>query len=173
MLRLADLLNPGARSREAQLAHALRTVPLFSQLPAADLVTVWRELSELRVPSGHAICRRGEPGDRFYILKEGSLEVRLGLGPDGITIRRLVPGDSFGEMALLTDAPRSADVVSAEDAVLWVLDRADFQRITATSVPLLQALNRDLCARIDSLTHQIEELEARLGTRDIAGVAGM
>lgn len=173
MLRLADLLHNGARAREAQLAHALRTVPLFSQLPAAELVTVWRELSELRVPAGHAICRRGEPGDRFYILKEGALEVRLGLGPEGITIRRLVPGDSFGEMALLTDAPRSADVVAAEDAVMWVLERADFQRFAATSVPLLQALNRDLCTRIDRLTHQLEELEGRLGTRDVAGVSGM
>lgn len=173
MMRLVDLFSPGARSREAQLAHALRTVPIFAQLPADDLVTIWRHLSELRLPAGAVVCQRGEPGDRFYILKEGSFEVRLGLGPEGMAIRRLVPGDSFGEMALLTDAPRSADVVAAEDAVLWVLDRADFRRITAASVPLLQALNRDLCVRIDRLTHQLEDLEARSGTRDAAGVSGL
>ena len=172
-MRLVELLNPAARAKEAQLAHALRTVPLFKELPPDDLVRIWRALAEQEAPAGAVLCRRGDPGDRFYVVRSGSLEVRLGLGPSGVSIRRLLPGHTFGEMALLTGAPRSADVVAAEDSVLWVLEQRDFQHITASSIPLLQAINRDLCTRIDDLTHQISDLESQIGTRPRAGVAGM
>ena len=172
-MRLVDLLNPAARAREAQLAHSLRSVPLFKELPAGDLVNIWRHLSQVQIAAGEVVFRRGDPGDRFYVLHSGSLEVSLGLGSDGVHIRRLVPGDSFGELAILTGSPRSADIAAVEDAVLWVLERRDFEALTATSVPLLQALNRGLCSLIDKLTHQVEDLEGSLGTRTRTGVAGM
>ena len=105
-------------------------MPLFRDLPADDLVAVWRRLREVRLPAGAAVCERGAPGDRFYVVQSGSLEVRLGLEPDGVLLRRLLPGDAFGEMALLTGAPRSADVVTAEETVLWALERRDFEGLT-------------------------------------------
>jgi CRP-like cAMP-binding protein len=171
-MRLAALLDPRRRAREAQLAHALRSVPLFQDLPAADLVDIWQRLSELRVPAGTALCERGEPGDRLYIIQSGTVEVRLGLGADGITIRRDGPGNCVGEMSLITGEPRSADLVVAEDAVLWVLERADFEALAAHSVPLLRALNRVLCKRIGLMTLQLEDLEERAGQRG-ARVAGL
>lgn len=50
-MRLAALLAPRGRAREAQFAHALRTVPLFRDLPAGDLVAIWRQLREVRIPA--------------------------------------------------------------------------------------------------------------------------
>src|ERR687886_462901 len=144
-MRLASIFNPGEWSGEARLAHALRDVPLFKDVPAADLVAIWRCLTEERLPAGSIVCQRGEPGDRFYVVKSGELEVRLGMGPDGIPIRRLRPGDGFGEMALLTGEPRSTDIVVVEDAVLWALDKRDFDALTAHSMPLLRAINQSLC----------------------------
>src|SRR5919199_4286451 len=141
---MANLLHPGRRAQEARLAHALRSVPLLRELPAADLVAIWRCLQEVRVPAGTVLCHRGEPGDRFYMIQAGTLEARLGLGPSGVPIRRLGPGDFVGEMALLTGAPRSADVVVVEDAVLWSLERADFDAVMARSPSLARALNRQL-----------------------------
>ncbi|HEV2123181.1 MAG TPA: protein kinase [Chloroflexota bacterium] len=171
-MRLATLLNPIGYAREAQLAHALRSLPLFKELPASDLVELWRHLDRVRAEAGAIIFRRGDPGDRFYIVESGKLDVCLGVDEDGLPIRTLTPGDAFGEMALLTGAPRSADIVAVEESVLWVLERADFLRITGQSMPLLQAINRDLCTRIALMTLQIEDLEQRLGQRG-AGVAGM
>src|SRR5919199_75224 len=125
---MANLLHPGRRAQEARLAHALRSVPLLRELPAADLVAI-------------VLCHRGEPGDRFYMIQAGTLEVRLGLGPSGVPLRRLGPGDFVGEMALLTGAPRSADVVVADNAVLWALDRHDIEALLAGNMSLLQAFN--------------------------------
>src|SRR5438309_844185 len=102
---LSSIFRSGA-AREEQLAHALRSVPLFRAAPARDLVALWRQLGEARLPSGVAVCRQGEPGDQFFIVQAGSVEVRLGTGQSALTLYRLGPGDCFGEMALLTGAPR-------------------------------------------------------------------
>jgi CRP-like cAMP-binding protein len=162
-VRLAALLNPRGYARETQLSHALRSVPLFKNLPAGDLVALWRRLEQVRAEPGAIVCRRGDPGDAFYAIQSGSLQVCLGIGEDSINLRRLEAGDSFGEMALLTGEPRSADILALDECVLWALDRASFEDVTAHSVPLLKALNRDLAARIGALTLQFEALERRFG----------
>jgi CRP-like cAMP-binding protein len=159
-----------APADDARLAHALRRVQLFRDAPASDLQTVWRHLSEAQVRAGSVICRRGDPGDRFYIVRSGSVEVRLGTGQAGVLLYRLGPGDCFGEMSLLMDAVRSADVVALEDSVLWALERTDFDRILNSSIPLLRALNRSLAKRLAMATDVIEQSEL-VGPR--VGAAGL
>ncbi len=156
-------------ARKAQLAHALRSVPLFREIPAADLVAVWDRLTELRVPAGTVLFRQGDPGDRFYAIKEGALEVRLGTRRTGMVVRRRLPGDFVGELALLTGQPRSADVVVVEDAVLWALDRAHFETLLTRSAPLLLALNRALADRVAVVTRQLEDLAGSVGD-DLGGL---
>jgi CRP-like cAMP-binding protein len=157
-MRLAALAELRARAGNAALARELRRVPLFGDLPQGDALAVFDALSEVEAGAGTVVCRRGEPGDCAYIVEEGAVEARIGLGPDGVTLRRLGPGDVFGEMSLLTGEPRSADNVVVADAVLWVLDRADFQALTARSVPLLRALTRTLAER---MAENAERLEGR------------
>ena len=156
-MRLSTLLNPLGKVREAQLSHPLRAVPLFTHLSADDLNAIWRRIERRPAAAGAVVCRRGEPGDAFYVVQSGALEGRLGPAERSILVRRLGPGDPFGEMALLTGAPRSADVVATEESVLWCLDRQQFEEVTTQSIPLLRALNRDLAARIGDLTLQFEE----------------
>src|SRR5215472_17611599 len=131
---LTALFSARRRTSEEQLAHALRGAPLFRDLPVADLLAIWRRLEEVRAPAGTVICERGDPGDRFYVVRSGTLEIRLGLGPAGLVVRHLGPGDFVGEMALLTGSPRSADVVALEDVTLWMLTRRDFETLLAGSV---------------------------------------
>jgi CRP-like cAMP-binding protein len=155
-MRLAALAELRARAGNAALARELRRVPLFGDLPQGDALAVFDALSEVEAAAGTVVCRRGEPGDCAYIVEEGEVEARIGLGPDGVTLRRLGPGDVFGEMSLLTGEPRSADNVVVADAVLWVLDRADFQALTARSVPLLRALTRTLAGRMAENAGRLE-----------------
>ena len=60
------------------MAHVLRQVPLFRNVPARDLDALWRHLEEERVPAGTVVCKYGDPGDRFYIIQAGTVEVRVG-----------------------------------------------------------------------------------------------
>jgi CRP-like cAMP-binding protein len=155
---------------EAQLAHTLRRVQLLREAPADDLVALWRRLRETQATAGQVICQRGEQGDRFYMVQTGAVEVRLGTGPGSMPLYRLGPGDGFGEMSLLSGAPRSADVVALEDSVLWALDRADFDAVVNESVPLLRALNRSVVQRLGMATDVIEQ--ARFGGAG-AGTVGL
>jgi len=145
----------------ARRAHSLRQVDLLRDAPAEDLAALWRQLSEVRVAAGAVICRRGERGTGMYIVKSGSVEVRLGIGPEGTSLYRLVPGDCFGEMALLTGDARSADVVALEQSTLWLLDAAAFEEVLGRSNAFARALNRSVARRLAMATTVIEQ--ARFG----------
>jgi MFS family permease len=100
----------------------LRGCPMFRPLPLTVLEQLADDLVRFRFEPGQAIIREGEVGDRFYILASGSAEVTVG----GEEVRRLVTGDSFGEIALLKEVPRTATVTAAEPTVACALSRDAF-----------------------------------------------
>ena len=106
-LRALDAVIVG---RDEELA-LLRGVPLLDALPLPALETVARELEHVRVPEGAHVFRQGDPGDRFYVVVEGTAQV---VG-DGRAVATLGPGDSFGEIALLRRGPRTATVSAVEE----------------------------------------------------------
>ncbi|HEV3401104.1 MAG TPA: cyclic nucleotide-binding domain-containing protein, partial [Acidimicrobiales bacterium] len=111
-----------ARAPEAQLA-ALRGVPLFAGQPPLALERLALELVPVTVAAGEAVVTSGEAGDRFYIVEEGTLRVDQ---PEGGADVDLGPGDWFGEVALLSDVPRTATVRATSEARLFALDRDHF-----------------------------------------------
>jgi MFS family permease len=100
----------------------LRSLPLFSPLGAPALEGLARELAELRVPAGTAVVREGEPGDRFYVVAEGDLDVSA----QGRELRTIGRGEGFGEIALLENVPRTATVTARTDTRLYALDKPSF-----------------------------------------------
>jgi CRP-like cAMP-binding protein len=78
----------------------------------------------IRIGEGEVLMRQGEPGDLFYVIDTGSLEVSI----SGRVVAILVPGDHVGEIALLRNVPRTATVTAREDGELLALERDDFLR---------------------------------------------
>lgn len=100
----------------------LRRVLLFAPLPPATLEYLAERLTKRRLRAGEPVFRAGEQGDRFYVIAEGVVEVT----PVGGQPSELGAGDFFGEIALLRDVPRTADVVAKTDVEVLELEGADF-----------------------------------------------
>ena len=100
----------------------LRGVGMLAPLPVVRLEELARRVHPVRVPAGAAVIREGEPGDRFYVIADGSVEV----SERGRFRRAEDVGDCFGEIALLRDVPRTATVTARTDVELLALEREDF-----------------------------------------------
>ena len=106
---------------ERELA-LLRGVPMLAPLTMTVLEQVAGEVTEISYADGESIIREGEVGDRFYILASGRTSVRAA----GEERPELGPGDSFGEIALVRNVPRTASVVAIGPVNVFVLDRDAF-----------------------------------------------
>ncbi len=113
-----------------ELALLGRTA-IFRPLPAPALEFVARHTTWLTVPTDTVVIREGDAGDRYYVLAGGAVRVEQG----GRYLRDLtMPGDGFGEIALLRDVPRTASCTTTMETVLLAIDRGPF--LTAlTGIP--------------------------------------
>lgn len=115
-------LDRRAHVRPAEAA-LLRRVGFLALLPAYELEQLARRSQWLELAAGQDAVREGEPGDLFYVVGEGELQVSVGgIAREG----RLVVGDSFGEIALLRSVPRTATVTATRPARLLAIGAADF-----------------------------------------------
>jgi len=113
----------------------LRANPIFAPLPASTLEQLAHALEEVPASAGEEIVRQGESGDRFYLIKHGGFDVYV----DGEPVQSLEAGDSFGEIALLRNVPRTATVRARTEAVLYALDRRHFLAAVTGFGPSLSA----------------------------------
>src|SRR6185436_55771 len=86
------------------------------------LASVAAAFERLRVRGSTVVIREGDPGDRFYVIDAGQVQVSIG----GIAVRTMGPGTSFGEIALLNNVPRTATVTADGPLTLLALDREEF-----------------------------------------------
>jgi CRP-like cAMP-binding protein len=109
--------------------------PLMSHLSATNIQRCFIELERVPLAAGQDVVLAGTPGDYFYILLEGEARVITGgSGPYKGQRFDLVPGDYFGEEALVADTIRNATVRMTSDGVVGRLDRAQFDAIFKSSL---------------------------------------
>jgi small-conductance mechanosensitive channel/CRP-like cAMP-binding protein len=145
-----------------QLVASLRHVDLFAVLDSAELHALAEQTSQRLYGAGEVLARQGELGDSFFIIRSG--RVRIDVDDDlndslpAVTVNRLGPGEFFGELALLTGAPRGATVIAEADTETLVVAQHDI-------APLLQA-NPELPERMGAvLARRLEMNQALLATR--------
>ena len=103
----------------------LKKVPLFAGCSKAELRELALVADELDLKEGRTLVREGRPGREFFILLEGSVRVSR----NGRKLSELGPGDWFGEIALLTDVPRTATVTATSPIRVLVVTGRSFQRV--------------------------------------------
>ena len=126
----------------------LAGIPIFSPLPAPSLERLASQLQPMAVAAGAVVVRQGDHGDRFYIVEAGRLRVSV----DGSAGRVLGPGDSFGEIALLRDVPRTATVEAETEVRLQALERHDFLEAVTGHPPSARAADAVVGARLGLVT---------------------
>ena len=106
---------------ESELA-LLRRIPMFASLPAVALEHLASSITPVSVASRSAVFRRGDVGDRLYVIVDGEARVSSGR----TTVSRLGPGECFGEIALIRGVPRTMTVTAAGDLRLIALESEAF-----------------------------------------------
>ena len=159
--RNSELLGVGSASDDGdvpglQLVRELQRVPVFAELGTKNLVKILPKLKLHGYRKGRIIIHQGAEGDSFYVIRKGKVEVVLdGAGDEGLAVARLGPGDGFGEMALLTGRPRSANVIAIADVEAWRIDKADFEVLLSRSVSLALYFARVVTQRLTTLQDRI------------------
>ncbi len=136
------LTGPALTSKATQILHAatrdyedavgaelplVAPLPLFSALSKESLAALVGVFEMITVPAGHIVIEEGEEGAEAYIVARGQLDVIRGASFDGhsapTVLARLASGALFGEMALLSRAPRAASVIAARASILLMAKR--------------------------------------------------
>lgn len=138
--------RPAAASAISAAARAVG-LSVFAGVPEAHLTAAFARGLELDVPAGHVVIRQGDPADRFYLIVDGSFEVTQAAEPGAPSaVLRLMGADEvFGEIGLLTAAPRTATVTAVTAGRLIALDGPHFLQLVGTGAelgPRLLALHR-------------------------------
>ncbi|MBL9122847.1 MAG: ATP-binding cassette domain-containing protein [Planctomycetaceae bacterium] len=122
------------RVKEAALVCAfLRNCPLFASLTPGTLSSVADKVQIERHPAGSVVVRQGDPGDKFYVIKSGTLEVLIEEEGEVRPGKPLGSGEFFGEIALMTGETRTATVRTQTEAELYSLGKDEFQRVLDSS----------------------------------------
>lgn len=136
-------------SREDFKLELLRRIDLFASLNGEELNILTRAVVCRGFEKGEIILRQGEPGATMYVLLLGELEVRLSVRPDGDDVirSRLRPGEFFGEMSLLSGAPRSATILASTPCVTYQIAKEGIIEIFARRPQLYQQVSRVIARR--------------------------
>jgi signal transduction histidine kinase len=144
----------------------LRRLPLFAELPEADLATLWQNGEQAMLQAGEWLMREGEIGDVLYVVLAGSIEITKRTGQQTIVLARRDAGEVIGEMALLQQIPRSASGQALEDSRVLKIDKRAFKEVLGSSPDAALALLSTMNSRLQSteaLLRQNEKMAA-LGT---------
>jgi CRP/FNR family cyclic AMP-dependent transcriptional regulator len=137
----------------------LRSVPLFASISEEPLRLLTTVVTRRSVTRSTIIMAAGDPTDSLYIILSGRLKVMMS-DEDGkeVILSILGPGEFFGEMGLIDDAPRSASVVAIEPCELLVISRRDFKKCLVENAEMSMAVMRGLVRRLREADRKIGSL---------------
>ena len=147
-------------ARASDFSEAIRRIPFLAVLSDEDVESLVAQMHHETHEAGSLVIRQGEPGDRFCFLESGKVEVVIE-EDSGLEHRvaELLPGDFFGEVALLMDVPRSATVKATEHVEILSLDRETLlellERLQVSPEKVLEQVRNAAFLRTVPLFHNL------------------
>src|SRR5258706_2228169 len=140
--------------------EVLRRVPLFSGFAPRDLDEAVSAARTIRVAARAEVFNKGEVGSQLYVVIDGRLKA-LTTSSEGndVVFNVMGPGEVFGEMALLSESPRSATVRAIERCELLVLDRRDFLAFLKRSPDVAVRMLTVLVERLIRISEFVEDVQ--------------
>jgi potassium-dependent mechanosensitive channel len=131
------------------LRDLLRKVSYFQQCSDVELRHIIAKGYRKKLPSHEVICRENDPGDSFYIILLGSVDVYVESIEEHIAVRHA--GEFIGEMSLLMGTPRTATLRTLEETILFVVDRENLQSLLTQHHDLADKIAQELSQRQETL----------------------
>jgi small-conductance mechanosensitive channel/CRP-like cAMP-binding protein len=147
--------------RAAGIISLMEKVEILAPLSKAELGELVQQVSIQSFAAGETAVQQGEPGDSFYIIKKGRVEVIVEKAEgEAVVVATLGQGNFFGEMSLLTGAVRTASIRVKEDAEFIVIYKESFRSTLANNPSIAEAMSRLLSERQAGLIAGRERLDA-------------
>ena len=137
-----------ALRRDAKI-ELLKRTPLFAACSKAELRALASSADELDLREGTVVTREGRPGREFFVLVSGTARVTK----DGKAIAELGAGDWFGEIALLTDTPRTATITATSPVDVLVITDRRFRNVVETMPSIALKILASLADRLARDAH--------------------
>jgi small-conductance mechanosensitive channel/CRP-like cAMP-binding protein len=163
-VRLLRRESPAA-DHGALVDASLLNVDIFSPLTTAERDNLAAGLRRAAFGRGEEIIRQGEQGDSLFVILRGRVEVRVKSEGQEEVVDTLGAGSFFGEMCLLTGAPRSATVLAVEDTEVVPVTVEAFRRVVAQNPAVLEAVTGVVSRRRSRLDEAIHEAETEAAAR--------
>jgi len=176
------VIIPKTQEQRKRIQVSISNNFLFKNLDEEQYTDVVNAMSEKRAVNGDIVIKQGGVGDFFYVVETGTLDIFISKnGNPPIKVGDYGPGASFGELALMYNAPRAATIVATSDCILWALDRITFRKILMENtsrkrkmyeifleeVPLLQSLEpyerHKIADALESVTYNDGEIVIKQG----------
>jgi CRP-like cAMP-binding protein len=136
------------RLRKDAKVELLRGIPLFANCSKRDLSSVSAIADEIDLSEGKELTKQGKPGREFFVLVDGTADVLK----NNRKVATLKPGDFFGEIALVSDAPRTATVRASSPVRALVVTERNFKRLLDEQPEIQRKVMTALAARLAPTT---------------------
>jgi CRP/FNR family transcriptional regulator, cyclic AMP receptor protein len=141
---LVAAVSPSPKRIGAASLLEMRDIPIFRGFSDHELQGLVNDAVEQTYPTGARVVAAGDRGTGLFFLLDGGVDVR----PNGRQVVHLGPGKYFGELSLLDDLPRSADVVATESTRCLILTKAEFWEFAMKRPELLRGMLAVLSQRL-------------------------
>lgn len=151
----------GAAGLQGITPESLRRIKILADMDEAQLASFLQYMQVLKFPANSPIFREGEPGDAMFLVLQGEVRARAIVGGRESTLSVMGVGECFGELAVIDESTRSADVVANVESTLIKISAEALKRLfkeaPALAAPFLLGLNRTITSRVRKLTKRYED----------------